>query len=226
MVRLTGRHYEAVHPHVRGDDASHACRRCSGTGSPPRAWGRHPRRRQRSALLRFTPTCVGTTTRLAGSDTVSRGSPPRAWGRLEGAPGLVLLRRFTPTCVGTTEGVAVKPNANTVHPHVRGDDDMATPIMGNAVGSPPRAWGRQRETVSNLLAVRFTPTCVGTTGAHGAGGCALPVHPHVRGDDGIEHGRRGDAVRFTPTCVGTTPGPGSWPACRAVHPHVRGDDTS
>ena len=70
-----------VHPHVRGDDAT--CRlnlrRYSGSpprawgrpvrydpggrgsGSPPRAWGRPGNSFAKIAKVRFTPTCVGTT---------------------------------------------------------------------------------------------------------------------------------------------------------------------
>src|SRR5438132_462058 len=88
------------------------------SGSPPRSGGQR--------IVRFTPTCVGTT----GEDSVLRvlllGSPPRAWGqRSSTSIGLLLIAvhphvrgdnaqarlriagegRFTPTCVGTTLAV-------------------------------------------------------------------------------------------------------------------------
>src|SRR5690606_14004518 len=50
----------------------------------------------------------------------------------------------------------------------------------------------------------FTPTCVGTTPAPWRRRRELPVHPHVRGDDGLFAGDVATDRRFTPTCVGTT----------------------
>ncbi len=90
-------------------------------------------------------------------------------------------------------------------------------------GSPPRAWGRLPREDGELVARRFTPTCVGTAAASVSVALVVPVHPHVRGDgfpspSRSPHlsgspprawGRRGKAaglafgVRFTPTCVGT-----------------------
>ena len=53
-------------------------------------------------------------------------------------------------------------------------------------GSPPRAWGRpQSPFASSTL---------------------NPVHPHVRGADGVAVVREVDHKRFTPTCVGQTAG--------------------
>ncbi len=73
-----------------------------------------------------------------------------------------------------------------------------------------------------------------------------PVHPHVRGDDGMTfptlilpggspprawgrlaiNQRLLVGPRFTPTCVGTTSSPRRRPRWPPVHPHVRGDDPS
>src|SRR5690606_36419996 len=70
-------------------------------GSPPRAWGQLRMRLIVSGVLRFTPTCVGTTCparttkrdatvhpHVRGDNGLSSlvtrtttGSPPRAWGQ-------------------------------------------------------------------------------------------------------------------------------------------------
>src|SRR5690606_7189550 len=132
-----------------------------------------------------TPTCVGTTAqRQAGagwwpvhphvrgdnsSRAVSRpsgpGSPPRAWGqrRLLGAPAGD--GRFTPTCVGTTRSGWRPSSGSAVHPHVRGDNDTTGASTTSTRGSPPRAWGQRVHHRVAVSAVRFTPTCVGTTSA-------------------------------------------------------------
>ena len=91
-----------VHPHVRGDNAARAMLLAQKKGSPPRAWGQPVGRRPLVCVVRFTPTCVGTTPDV-GFDKISGevhphvrgdnrvklplperqiGSPPRAWGQL------------------------------------------------------------------------------------------------------------------------------------------------
>ena len=53
--------HRKVHPHVRGDNYKGAT--CCGVwlGSPPRAWGQPRYVCCLRPILRFTPTCVGTT---------------------------------------------------------------------------------------------------------------------------------------------------------------------
>src|SRR5437867_3916809 len=99
--------------------------------------------------MRFTPTCVETTTVAdgsAGGSTVHPhvrgddgdptpvsmthcGSPPRAWRRRrhnrDGRPPA----RFTPTCVETTRYPSALLVRNAVHPHVRGDDAIASQVL-------------------------------------------------------------------------------------------------
>ena len=50
-----------VHPHVRGDYYEARRAVADTAGSPPRAWGLLCRVWDLGRLLRFTPTCVGTT---------------------------------------------------------------------------------------------------------------------------------------------------------------------
>ncbi len=133
--------------------------------------------------------------------------------------------RFTPTCVGTTSIARLEHRRYTVHPHVRGDNELADQARGLAKGSPPRAWGQPFWNTPN--------------------GLLRAVHPHVRGDNEGACDEGAGWGRFTPTCVGTTDAlplnalshPGSPPRAwgqlgdrkgrngeRAVHPHVRGDN--
>ena len=130
------------------------------------------------------------------------GSPPRAWGRRFLTYLARRCVRFTPTCVGTAHESDDLTYAWTVHPHVRGDGPRDPRRYRAVIGSPPRAWGRRDDSVSNRQRRRFTPTCVGT---------ALGLLRAAVGS------------RFTPTCVGT-----AWPRFAStvpppVHPHVRGD---
>jgi len=174
-------------------------------GSPPRAWGQLSHTARRAALLRFTPTGVGTTATPRTSpspstvhphgrgDNVRRsrrtspcsGSPPRAWGQRHAhIPGR-RRARFTPTGVGTTAAPRSTPTAPPVHPHGRGDNDARACVARRRAGSPPRAWGQRRSSWSGCCRHRFTPTGVGTTQRVTHGKHPQPVHPHGRGDNCI-----------------------------------------
>ena len=174
----------SVHPHGRGDNIFQRCAVRLHRGSPPRAWGQRPQRASTRGCRRFTPTGVGTTDLRDArpyrgpvhphgrGDNISillilvgaGGSPPRAWGQLR---------------------VSCASNLSSpVHPHGRGDNAKVTFSPQIAHGSPPRAWGQpttmeygwplltvhphgRGDNVSkraqNCVALRFTPTGVGTT---------------------------------------------------------------
>ena len=174
---------DPVHPHMRGEDSATSGGVRRPDGSPPHAWGRPAPLTQQSGSRRFTPTCVGKTLTKArysscetvhphmrGEDTAAEaaqirlgGSPPHAWGRLVFHFWLCAPFRFTPTCVGKTPPTRTLVSPPAVHPHMRGEDATETPRDERNVGSPPHAWGRQRDP-----------------GRHT--GCPA-VHPHMRGED-------------------------------------------
>ena len=132
----------SVHPHVRGEDPDRVSEVFSHRGSPPRAWGRLVSRPATTCTLRFTPTCVGKTTR--------RGSPlrrPLVHPHVRGEDFQKSHAR--PRC--------------PVHPHVRGEDNSPSHPRALRSGSPPRAWGRHEFLVGLRRGFRFTPTCVGKT---------------------------------------------------------------
>jgi len=197
----------SVHPHVRGE---------YGEGDPHSIHGH-----------RFTPTCVGKTSKNARSGVMPSGSPPRAWGRHQVVPAVwrqptvhphvrgedyglreveEVRLRFTPTCVGKTSAARL--------------------MLFPSCGSPPRAWGRRP------LALRTDDL--------------RAVHPHVRGEDDRLQLSFARVIRFTPTCVGKTilvsapatstngSPPRAWGRLLqfywmrltiSVHPHVRGEDS-
>ena len=172
----------AVHPHGRGDNGARYGWRAGTGGSPPRAWGQFPVRGARRIATRFTPTGVGTIAPAPApvrrravhphgrgdnhisspTPTVSGGSPPRAWGQLNGILWTWDRERFTPTGVGTIGVVIDRVVVSTVHPHGRGDNDAHAHADSDRDGSPPRAWGQYGSSAGDTLAIRFTPTGVGT----------------------------------------------------------------
>ncbi len=195
--------------------------------------------------FRNTPTCVGKTLSHYHKITESqkhphvRGedlnrhvvpghfaeTPPRAWGRPRLLAGGQLRQRNTPTCVGKTCRMRCTNTIRRKHPHVRGEDQRLGNGFNTCLETPPRAWGRQNITLTNMGNYRNTPTCVGKT--HKKGGKKPPYkkHPHVRGEDATIERRVNDQsetpprawgrlnpqaparglFRNTPTCVGKTP---------------------
>ncbi len=261
--RSRRRSRSSVHPHARGDGTWRWRVRLNTSGSPPRPWGRRISDLAGGVLGRFTPTPVGTApgTPAAGCPgavhphargdgsrrvigTLRRiGSPPRPWGRLQlwSNPGERV--RFTPTPVGTAIGRLYGDQADSVHPHARGDGIDGKAVDIELVGSPPRPWGRPGRNSCRSRPGRFTPTPVGTASRHDDVDPSTPVHPHARGDgshvgDARYHvagspprpwGRQCHcrchhvALRFTPTPVGTARGRRTSTRRHSVHPHARGD---
>ena len=113
-----------------------------------------------------------------------------------------------------------------------------------SVETPPRAWGRRDGVLSDTLAARNTPTCVGKTLFASSSVPKKRKHPHVRGEDTLDKiksnsyretpprawGRRTVKERLcavfgnTPTCVGKTYSSPQQHRCLRKHPHVRGED--
>ena len=191
-----------VHPHVRGDLYQGFRLLLCQFGSPPRAWGPRWTKRPITRLRRFTPTCVGTSIKswlswllpavhphVRGDLAFSlihcsrkSGSPPRAWGPPRGMAAGRATMRFTPTCVGTSSYGLLHHFGAPVHPHVRGDLPTRAAKPARSSGSPPRAWGPHGPRPFCCGRLRFTPTCVGTSGVPSSLGRQGSVHPHVRGD--------------------------------------------
>ncbi len=146
--------------------------------------------------------------------------------------------------MGTTTDDGWADRFFSVHPHGRGDNDLHIRESGSWPGSPPRAWGQPYRGPFGHLALRFTPTGVGTTAKQIGEQGLNPVHPHGRGDNAVLiggweavigspprawgqlAGLFGESLsnRFTPTGVGTTNPAAIKRASPSVHPHGRGDN--
>ncbi len=174
-----------VHPHACGDNRAIVSLQTPSQGSPPRVWGQHTATGFLRAVVRFTPTRVGTTQRHRDQNLRRRGSPPRVWGQLCKATVFTTWVRFTPTRVGTTTRYSDSPGGQEVHPHACGDNCNTRPTLPEYRGSPPRVWGQHSVSGVSNRRMRFTPTRVGTTW-HGLEGIAFhEVHPHACGDNAL-----------------------------------------
>ena len=152
------------------------------------------------------------------------GSPPRLWGKLVANARVLLDQRFTPTLVGKTNR-ADKPQIDSeVHPHACGENPEPQDSTCQAVGSPPRLWGKRTRHISKTAIYGFTPTLVGKTASFRLNRLIFAVHPHACGENHISSassitatgspprlwGKPGHVLgryrlqRFTPTLVGKT----------------------
>ena len=106
--------------------------------------------------------------------------------------------------MGTIFAFTSSNDSPAVHPHGRGDNSSVAATGGNAIGSPPRAWGQLARLGAAPAPLRFTPTGVGT----------------------IRTLRKfaGRLTRFTPTGVGTIAAQLRRVVVDSVHPHGRGDN--
>ena len=191
-----------VHPHASGDIVTEHTQRGAATGSPPRKWGHPVLLLLFAALVRFTPTQVGTSSLsffrssassvhphasgdiiLRGSETTSKiGSPPRKWGHPMSPRPLLAKCRFTPTQVGTSIALLANDYLRTVHPHASGDIKCRPVGIKSHAGSPPRKWGHPFRQHNRACHCRFTPTQVGTSSISHMSISVSSVHPHASGD--------------------------------------------
>ena len=95
-----------------------------------------------------------------------------------------------------------------------------------SAGSPPRAWGQLPARILSSLAMRFTPTRVGTTFSASARRVSSAVHPHARGDNFGTGGVGTTVAGSPPRAWGQLFRSESGKKYVPVHPHARGDNYS
>ena len=153
-------------------------------------------------ISRFIPTCVGNITgsgagaprrpvhpHVCGEHELSPkrsgwgfGSSPRVWGTFVVVIDDDPRRRFIPTCVGNIPLCRAASSMAAVHPHVCGEHIGKSTISIINYGSSPRVWGTSTHQHSQLLSLRFIPTCVGNIKSPTSSISILSVHPHVCGE--------------------------------------------
>ncbi len=252
-----------VHPHARGEHGIIYALLDANFGSSPRPWGTPRSAGGSSDDARFIPTPVGNTppftspwsgwtvhphargehsrgTRRKGINT---GSSPRPWGTQDLEYLLMRQRRFIPTPVGNTLRYSATSYFRAVHPHARGEHEIAPDCRDYVDGSSPRPWGTRPYRQEHLVLGRFIPTPVGNTGSWWPEMNSNAVHPHARGEHesirGIASLAPGSSPRpwgtrqtirprhilsrFIPTPVGNTGHYSDFDFSPTVHPHARGE---
>ena len=156
---------DSVHPHARGEHPRQRQFLLTGVGSSPRPWGTQGNQLQVLKFGRFIPTPVGNTP-----------PPTRPPGR----------QRFIPTPVGNTPLSITGFHHSSVHPHARGEHSTAEEDVFYGVGSSPRPWGTRQHDHPAGRAHRFIPTPVGNTNQERRSSDLRSVHPHARGEHGVD----------------------------------------
>ncbi len=130
------------------------------------------------------------------------------------------------------------------HPHVCGEELYSGQQLLQAMGTPPRVWGREGLIKSRSLLDRDTPTCVGKRIAYNRLWIQLKGHPHVCGEEagksateqsnlgtpprvwGREHHHilPSGGIGDTPTCVGKRYTIMGAKLLIEGHPHVCGEE--
>ena len=173
----------SVHPHMRGDNATHDLFDNGNDRSTPTCVGTTAARIQALGPPAVHPHMRGDNTRSGTRLDGVHGPPPHAWGQQQLDDGQATYVRSTPTCVGTTAATKGSQNCTTVHPHMRGDNFSSPTCIADFIGPPPHAWGQRKCQQHKHCRARSTPTCVGTTRSRTYNVPSSPVHPHMRGDN-------------------------------------------
>ena len=92
-----------------------------------------------------------------------RGSSPRTWGTGQPRSSPCASRRFIPTHVGNSGGRPCSRCQPAVHPHARGEQQIAGKSLVRYIGSSPRTWGTVGVGVLCCSPCRFIPTHVGNS---------------------------------------------------------------
>jgi len=111
----------AVHPHIRGENCS-----SDSFGS----------------AIKVHPHIRGENLSVLKTAFFGLGSPPHTWGKLRLPGGLAIAYRFTPTYVGKIFQGPISAGRRTVHPHIRGENELQRKIAREKYGSPPHTWGK------------------------------------------------------------------------------------
>ena len=93
------------------------------------------------------PHVRGEELAMSSNFLATVGTPPRAWGRESLSLSRRKSKRNTPTCVGKRLRGSRGLWRRGEHPHVRGEETLILSPSGSQKGTPPRAWGREREII-------------------------------------------------------------------------------
>ena len=170
------------------------CRRAGLAGRrrgfiPTRA-GKMPRRPRGYGATRVHPHSRGENLPPQGTTGAAQGSSPLARGKSAGRQAGAAGDGFIPTRAGKIMASLTLANRAGVHPHSRGENRPSSATWRQAWGSSPLARGKYPRNAWHKLLGGFIPTRAGKITWQALGDCPWPVHPHSRGENTHDGGRR------------------------------------
>ena len=166
------------------------------------------------------------------------------WGKPNVISQFLWPIRIIPTCVGKTTEYNRKYVDEEDHPHLCGENSIASTASSCDLGSSPLVWGKQRFTFFVCKEVGIIPTCVGKTWNWNQYNRWCKDHPHLCGENSrtflpesaslgsspLVWGKHTDQLchlhlfGIIPTCVGKTLFLASDTALSQDHPHLCGEN--
>ena len=151
------------------------------------------------------------------------GSSPHARGTLSSVLPAKPPPRFIPACAGNAPAWAWCPPPRAVHPRMRGERLMNTPMLPQSIGSSPHARGTLGCRIRIGSTKRFIPACAGNAGSVPERWPAASVHPRMRGER-VSQSRCWTLPNgSSPHARGTLEGSTARSFRTAVHPRMRGE---
>ncbi len=234
-----------VHPRVRGEQFRRRKDHANYHGSSPRARGTAQAMTLHRKERRFIPACAGNRPRRAGASANSEvhprvrgeqvlgalaamgaaGSSPRARGTGCAQPAENRSARFIPACAGNSVACAADRRGHSVHPRVRGEQNVDRQIANALRGSSPRARGTAALPHRVAGVFRFIPACAGNRESDTRSLSANSgSSPRARGTAMVIC-RRVRFYRFIPACAGNSQHESAPVRRQTVHPRVRGEQS-
>ena len=191
------------HPHIRGENLISHASQFLPFGPSPHTWGKletvlffHHDSRTIPTYVGKTmaspslPPCTTDHPHIRGENIAAptimpapTGPSPHTWGKLLPTSISPAPFRTIPTYVGKTFRALEAPDADSDHPHIRGENGQRHAGTSPTSGPSPHTWGKRDIIQSNTDGIRTIPTYVGKTCAPVRNAIRFPDHPHIRGEN-------------------------------------------
>ena len=170
------------HPRVRGEKVDAISALVKETGITPACAGKSSAHRYAALLTRDHPRVRGEKALPPCLGSAPSGSPPRARGKVKTALHVGRRDGITPACAGKSGTSSDTHKRFKDHPRVRGEKMPRRHLIAVAIGSPPRARGKEVLTAAMQNDSRITPACAGKSSAHAEIIAIMIYHPRVCGE--------------------------------------------